>query len=915
MKVNKNKWVVGATSAALVAAAIVPVASAASFSDIEKSDHKEAILALAELNIVGGYTDGTFRPNAVVTRGNVTKFLGKWLVSEGYEIPADFDKEARFTDLPTTSKDQELVKFAALVKDAGVFKGSNNKLMHTNNMSREQMAVVLVRAINTVYGVDLVADYKAEKFESKITDLEKASADENREAIIALEYAELTNVKAFNPKNSLTRGQFASFLNRTITTIVKEEALTVKTVTVKDATTLEVTLSDDKTHTVTLPTALPANKETKVEFVIDGKTYSAVVTYVVAEYKVESVNAINGVTVEVKFTQAVDKADVANKVSIQGVTLTAPVLSEDGKTLTLTAAMTTGGGAIKVEDATVVVEAIKTKADKEVKLEKYVGKMTYEDKLAPSIVSVEALTNGNVAKTATIKFSEPVKAGALVKVNGAYATVTPFTSTSDTIELTGLSLEAGKTHTVEVINAEDTAGNKVVTMSADFTVAVDAATPVATVTAGGSDKEILVTFNKSMNVSKVAGITVKDETLSNINIGAITPVADTKGTQFTIAITDTVYTNKDSRTFSVVLPKDMEDKLGNKTTDSVQNVTLVKDVAKPVATGYNVVKDSAGKVEAIEVNFSEKVTVTTTPDFGSVVNENGVIDTTTFAGLTGVVSADGKKVVYTLSTAKTITGKFAISFAKDLVKDLSEAGNKSDAFNYTIDFGQGDLVSEFEIKTNLPTATGDVITVTFPEAVKGGAVEGSATDLVNYTLGGKPLPAATTITLDSTQKVATITLPVESIAKDDQASVFTVANVKNIAGTKTVKSFTGTVSVEDNTAPVLQSAKILDNKTIELTYSEAMNLTGDNVFDSFKIVQGTDTLALATGELIATVASGFENKLVLKVVKGSGSTATTLDLTKDITIETLNPTLKVVTDNSKAKNEHKKEVKVNVVKP
>ena len=285
MNVKKNKWVVSAASVALVASAIVPVASAASFSDIENTDHKEAILALAEAGIVSGYTDGTFKPHAVVTRGNVTKFLGKWLVSEGYEIPADFDKEARFNDLPTTHGDQELVKFAALVKDAGVFKGSNNNLMHINKMTREQMAVVLVRAINTVYGVDLVADYKAENYETTITDLDKATANENREAIIALEYAELTKVTAFNPKNSLTRGQFASFLNRTVTSIDKEEA----------------------------------------------------------ELAVESVNAING-TLTVKLAEkaeAVEVKDFTVSQAINGETATevtpsAAVLSEDGLTATLT---------------------------------------------------------------------------------------------------------------------------------------------------------------------------------------------------------------------------------------------------------------------------------------------------------------------------------------------------------------------------------------------------------------------------------------------------------------------------------------------------------------------------------------------------------------------------------------------------
>lgn len=121
-------------SSAAVASTIVPVANAANFSDIHGNDHEVAIKALSEEKIVGGYTDGTFRPNAVVTRGNVTKFLGKWLVAENYKIPQDFDRKTRFTDLPTTLKDTELLQYAALVKDEGVFKGSANKLSPMNNM-------------------------------------------------------------------------------------------------------------------------------------------------------------------------------------------------------------------------------------------------------------------------------------------------------------------------------------------------------------------------------------------------------------------------------------------------------------------------------------------------------------------------------------------------------------------------------------------------------------------------------------------------------------------------------------------------------------------------------------------------------------------------------------------------------------
>lgn len=477
MKQKYSKWVVGAASAALVASAIVPAASAASsFSDIEKSDHKDAILALADAKIVAGYPDGTFKPNAVVTRGNVTKFLGKWLVSENYDIPANYETEARFTDLPTTTPDKELLKYAALVKDAGVFKGSNNKLMHTNNMSREQMAVVLVRAINTVYNVDLVADYKESDFKSTITDLDKATATENREAIIALEYAGLTNVKAFNPKNTLTRGQFASFLHRTITKIGQGETLTVKEAKVVDATTLEVTLSDDKKHTVKLETALPENKETKVEFVIDGKTYSAVVTYV-TDVKLESVKAINAKTIEVKFNKAVEDTSKAAVELLRGtfkqnVTLT---WSEDKKSVQLV-----GATNFQAADYTVNVSGLTEKAlTSTVKIEaQKVNSIEILDEVA--IVDKAVKTDGTfgTGTTATVGYVVKDQYGTDITKTTSLTTNDKSTVAADSakgvVKLSGTVVEGKKIgDLVPVVlfdSATGTSVTKTVKLSAESTV-------------------------------------------------------------------------------------------------------------------------------------------------------------------------------------------------------------------------------------------------------------------------------------------------------------------------------------------------------------------------------------------------------------------------------------------------------------
>ncbi|MFJ3388275.1 S-layer homology domain-containing protein [Lysinibacillus sp. NPDC086135] len=470
MKQKYSKWVVGAASAALVASAIVPAASAASFSDIKDNDHEDAILALADAKIVAGYPDGTFRPDAVVTRGNVTKFLGKWLVSENYEIPADYATKARFTDLPTSTSDKELLQYAALVKDAGVFKGSNNQLMQANNMSREQMAVVLVRAIKTVYNIDLVADYKDADFESVITDLDKATATENREAIIALEYAGITNVKTiqqFNPKNSVTRGQFASFLHRTIT-MGEQASLTVKEVKVVDATTLEVTLSDDKKHTVTLPTPLPENKETKVEFVIDGKTYSAEVTYVTA-VKVKSVDAVNAKTLAVTFNKPVETEKAKFELKKDGFksNFSSITWNEDKTvaTIELTSKITKGEFTVNVTGLTdeALTGSVKTEDEK-------VSSIEILGEVAPLIDNTNTATIGYQIKNQYGEDITKLNASSLT-VSAAGAKADPNANGSITITKDGLK-EGDKVVLTVIHGATATTTTQTVTVSAK-TVASD----------------------------------------------------------------------------------------------------------------------------------------------------------------------------------------------------------------------------------------------------------------------------------------------------------------------------------------------------------------------------------------------------------------------------------------------------------
>ncbi|MGN7408123.1 S-layer homology domain-containing protein [Sporosarcina sp. SAFN-010] len=888
-----KKFVATAATATLVASALAPVASAAasdSFKDVS-SNYKESVNYLVDNGIAKGTSDTTFGTTSNISRGDAAV-----MIANALKLDTANAKDAGFQDL--NSRVEGAVN---AIVEAKIASGKTaTKFDPAAYITRQEMAKMLANAY------DLKSTSKADFKDVNANWIDYVSA--LKEAGITLGTSETT----FSPTNNLTRGEFALFVFRAenpdadlaivdAVSVVNETTTTAKLkVANKDLTAADFkvlvngtavtptsVVSDAKGEVYTITHA--SLKDTKGVVSVNGK--QADFNFVVVEAKVESVKAINGTQVEVKFTQAVDKADAQTlgKVTIEGVTLTNPSLSADGKTLTLTAAMTSGSTAVDVKNAAVVVNPIKTKADANVMTDKFISLLTFKDEVAPTIASVEAKSNGTKATELTVKTSEPIQS-AVAKVNGEYVSVNFAGTNSATI--TGLSLETGKTHTLELINLEDKAGNKTVTTSASFSVSVDSVAPVSTLTQK-EDSQILVTFNKEMNVSSVttalANGAVKDEALGAITTGTVTEVADSNGTQFIIPVSTGLYTNdRTSRTLNVALADTIKDSLGNKLVATSQKVTLTKDTTKPAATGYNLVKDADGKIKAVEVNFNKGLVagavatgkalshadVTT-----SIVNENGVIEGSTFDSFVAkAVSAGDTKVVFEATPAKAVNGKYAFSFKNELVQDQAQGANKSNAFNYTVDFGQGKTNTEFELPTaSLPTAnSNNEITVTFPEAVKGGAVAGSATDISNYTLAGKPLPTGTTITLNAgpspaAQTVATIKMPADSVAKDDANAVFTAANIKNTAGTKTLKSYSGTLAVKDNTKPVLQSAKVLDNKTIELTYSEAMvtGLSNTEVKNDFIIMNGSTTAIdfTSAGSLEANNVSGFANKVRITINK------------------------------------------------
>ncbi len=88
------------------------------FKDSIEGPHKEDIMKLVSLGIIGGYTDGTFKSEAYVLRGEVSKYIFnslKSIGSQGTEL-----RDPAFTDV---GKDSIYYGFIGYMQDNGIISG------------------------------------------------------------------------------------------------------------------------------------------------------------------------------------------------------------------------------------------------------------------------------------------------------------------------------------------------------------------------------------------------------------------------------------------------------------------------------------------------------------------------------------------------------------------------------------------------------------------------------------------------------------------------------------------------------------------------------------------------------------------------------------------------------------------------
>ncbi|PWA12642.1 hypothetical protein DCC39_05320 [Pueribacillus theae] len=242
-KSSYRKYAVTTIAAAAAVSAVAPVASAAEtkdFTDVKPDhEHYDAIMAMAERGIVTGLNDGTgrFNPEGPLFRAQAAVMFARAL-----ELRTPSNVKEVLSVYTDVNENSEYADEIAAVTAAGIFgqfgkdsKGNKikGKFNPWKNINREQMASVLVRA----YDLE-----KLDTDENVKINLKNVSPTHQGSVQTLANLGITVATDNFKPLNNVTRGQFSSFLKRTIDKYeAPSEGVAIESVKAINAKTLEVT--------------------------------------------------------------------------------------------------------------------------------------------------------------------------------------------------------------------------------------------------------------------------------------------------------------------------------------------------------------------------------------------------------------------------------------------------------------------------------------------------------------------------------------------------------------------------------------------------------------------------------------------------------------------------------------------------
>lgn len=892
-----RKFLAGTVSAAVVASAIAPVASA-SFTDVAGSVHADDIATLVAKGYIKGYSDGTFKPDKPLTRGEAAIIFSRILKDAGVKAP---EQGAGFPDVPASKA--ELAEAVAIVKAAGVMGGDEKGNFNPNaNITREQMAKVVVEAFKLT---------KPANHTTKITDLDKAGSWA-REYIQTLEANGVTKNTEFAPKQNVTRGQFASFVVRAMDVKKEVSAADITAVKLVDEKTLEVTFNGElkevkkedfaiqgvEIDSVSIKAAAAAEAKTTVVVIKtktalqEGKSYSvsykgqttdkAKVNVPVVTPKVESVSANNLKTIAVKFNQPIDSKTVsATTVVLKDGSSTITVdrkVSKDGKTLYLVS----NSQFSQSKSYDLLINGVKTKDGKDVA--KYEEAVKVLDTTVPTVEAVQVTS----PKTVEIQFSEAVNFTTtpsvltdIVQIDGinAYASKIDVDYTTGKVTLTlGTALKAGE-HKVKIAKVQDFAGFPIEAKEFTVTVANDTLAPEVTAVEVVNKDLIKVTFSEPVDDATVQA------NKSNIkvnNTSILTATAKEGGKVYEMGL------GAELGLAAVVEAKleykGIKDHYGNEVKETKSfTFKATDDTAAPVVTSTKVNSDNT-----IEITFSEDVDGFTTANAPVELydKDNKKLSNAITITPKTIDGTPSKKVyVLTITGGSSLSGNHTLKILKDKVTDISIRENKFS--ETTIPVTLNDKVAPTIVSAKYVnedgTAANEVnkdtdaydakVVITFDKAMD----PSTLTNKSNYMIGNLPLTdvlgASLTVSADNKAVTITIDRDAEFTFSAGTSDNVRVLGVKDAAGNILASNQLNTALSLVQFQPTAAFSSVIDTSKVELVAKNKIKLYANTGYkiasvdpnklsvvirDAATLANGTELAAQVIGATIAADGSSVE---------------------------------------------------------
>jgi len=646
------------------------------------------------------------------------------------------------------------------------------------------------------------------------------------------------------------------------------------------------TLNADGTFTYT--TAKQAVGDYKLTVTAYKGTASVASTELTAKidgFTVASVTVLNGKQIAVTFNKAVKEGSTEGAVkykngsgdyyySLEGqnvstVTDAAPSLSDDKKTITITFDHFTLDRYAQFK----IAKGLKAASGQE--LGEFKQAVYLTDKTAPSVKGVSYS-----GKDAVIEFSEPLSNIGAVSIDGVQISEGTTADSSIVYELDPNkdittdfnkvkihNLEVDTSYTVDIVSAKDVAGNYL-NYTGTLKVTSDNTPPtVSSLTVDGTT--VSVKFSEALQ-DKKATLTVVDgadyevDSYDGDTNVAKFKLADIVGDKSFVSVT--VYFKADS----------FQDLQGNPNkATSKQTITLKADKTAPTFKSVStdgakiIVKYSeeinADALTALDYKFSDDNGVlksgalSFTADVGYDVNDDGDLSD----------SEEKNYVVITVSTPDLLNGsstlkagKYTITIPSGAIKDTSPAANEASkvTLNFTVSGSSSKAAVKLLDVTQDPTNNSKII-FEFDTKLNKSQFDGN-----KFLMAGSALPSGTSFSFaDDAQKIVVAELPSGAIAvsgKRDFKVKGIVADNGNTMNTDndTIKE----VDLIENKAPVAVSATLLDDQTISVSFSEALD--NPTSFDGISIKINGNLLA---SDKIQTVTAN--NKTLLIEVKDGGT--------------------------------------------